>query len=85
VASQGLEIPGADYYRVSEHRGLLEFAVALGDWVEQGDVLARVHAIDRTGEPPVEYLAPFAGMLIGRRHPARVDIGDTFAVLAVKR
>ena len=29
--------------------------------------------------------APFAGMLIGRRHPARVDIGDTFAVLAVKR
>jgi len=44
-----------------------------------------VHAIDRTGEPPVEYLAPFAGMLIGRRHPARVDIGDTFAVLAVKR
>ena len=59
--------------------------MALGDWVEQGDVLARVHAIDRTGEPPVEYLAPFAGMLIGRRHPARVDIGDTFAVLAVKR
>ncbi|MGB2335697.1 MAG: N(2)-acetyl-L-2,4-diaminobutanoate deacetylase DoeB [Alcanivorax sp.] len=85
VTSQALEIPNADYYRVSEHRGLLEFAVALGEWVQQGDVLARVHAIDRTGEPPVEYLAPFAGMLIGRRHPARVDIGDTFAVLAVKR
>ncbi|PHR66170.1 N(2)-acetyl-L-2,4-diaminobutanoate deacetylase DoeB [Alcanivorax sp.] len=85
VTSQALEIPNADYYRVSEHRGLLEFAVALGEWVQQGDVLARVHAIDRTGEPPVEYLAPFKGMLIGRRHPARVDIGDTFAVLAVKR
>ncbi len=29
VASQALEIPGNEYYRVSEHRGLLEFAVAL--------------------------------------------------------
>ena len=85
VSSQALEIPGADYYRVSEHRGLLEFAVALGDWVQQGEVLARVHSLDRTGQPPVDYRAPFAGMLIGRRHPARVDIGDTFAVLAVKR
>ena len=85
VTSQALEIPSADYYRVSEHRGLLEFAVALGDWVQQGEVLARVHSLDRTGQPPVDYRAPFAGMLIGRRHPARVDIGDTFAVLAVKR
>ena len=85
VSSQALEIPSADYYRVSEHRGLLEFAVALGDWVQQGEVLARVHSLDRTGQPPVDYRAPFAGMLIGRRHPARVDIGDTFAVLAVKR
>ncbi len=85
VTSQALEIPSADYYRVSEHRGLLEFAVALGDWVQQGKVLARVHRLDRTGQPPVDYRAPFAGMLIGRRHPARVDIGDTFAVLAVKR
>ena len=85
VTSQALEIPSADYYRVSEHRGLLEFAVALGDWVQQGKVLARVHSLDRTGQPPVDYRAPFAGMLIGRRHPARVDIGDTFAVLAVKR
>ena len=85
VSSQALEIPSADYYRVSEHRGLLEFTVALGDWVQQGEVLARVHSLDRTGQPPVDYRAPFAGMLIGRRHPARVDIGDTFAVLAVKR
>ena len=85
VTSQALEIPSADYYRVSEHRGLLEFAGALGDWVQQGEVLARVHSLDRTGQPPVDYRAPFAGMLIGRRHPARVDIGDTFAVLAVKR
>jgi N-alpha-acetyl-L-2,4-diaminobutyrate deacetylase len=85
VASQALEIPGSEYYRVSEHRGLLEFAVALGDAVRAGDVLARVHSLERTGEAPVEYYAPCDGLLIGRRHPALVNVGDTFAVLAVPR
>ncbi|EKF74330.1 hypothetical protein A11A3_09025 [Alcanivorax hongdengensis A-11-3] len=85
VVSQALEIPHSDYYRVSEHDGLLEFAVALGDSVKAGQEIARVHSMVRTGEAPHIYRSPCDGILLGRRHPARVSIGDTFAVLAVPR
>ncbi|MDX1802961.1 MAG: N(2)-acetyl-L-2,4-diaminobutanoate deacetylase DoeB [Alcanivorax sp.] len=85
VASQALEIPDSSYYRVSEHHGLLEFAVSLGQAVHRGDLLARVHSLERTGVAAVDYRAPCDGVLLGRRHPARVNIGDTFAVLAVPR
>nr|WP_276607939.1 succinylglutamate desuccinylase/aspartoacylase family protein [Alloalcanivorax gelatiniphagus] len=78
-----LEIPDAAHYLQSEHAGLLEFAVNLGDQVCAGDLIARVHGIERTGVAPAEYLAPVDGLLIGRRHPARISLGDTFAVLAV--
>ncbi|MFP1681724.1 N(2)-acetyl-L-2,4-diaminobutanoate deacetylase DoeB [Alloalcanivorax sp. C16-1] len=78
-----LEIPDAAHYLQSEHAGLLEFAVNLGDPVTAGDLIARVHSLERTGVDPAEYRAPVDGLLIGRRHPARVSLGDTFAVLAV--
>lgn len=85
LPSQALEIPDGDAYRVSEHAGILEFAVALGDWVKEGDVIARIHDMHRTGTTPQEYLAPYDALLIGRRHSALVNVGDTFAVLAVPR
>ncbi|MEE2870992.1 MAG: N(2)-acetyl-L-2,4-diaminobutanoate deacetylase DoeB [Pseudomonadota bacterium] len=85
AVSQALEIPDGDAYRVSEHAGILEFTVTLGQWLQQGEVIARVYSLERTGQPPVEYRAPYDAMLLGRRHPAQVNIGDTFAVLAVPR
>lgn len=85
LPSQALEIPDGDAYRVSEHAGILEFTVALGDWVTEGEVIARIHDMHRTGTAPQEYRAPYNALLIGRRHPALVNVGDTFAVLAVPR
>ena len=85
LPSQALEIPDGDAYRVSEHAGILEFAVSLGDWVKEGEVIARIHDMHRTGTTPQECCDPYNALLIGRRHPALVNIGDTFAVLAVPR
>ena len=85
LPSMALEIPDGDAYRVSEHAGILEFAVSLGDWVKEGEVIARIHDMHRTGTTPQEYCAPYNALLIGRRHPALVNVGDTFAVLAVPR
>ena len=78
-----LEIPDAAHYLQAEHRGLLEFTVNLGDAVRAGDLIARIHDLERTGTAPADYHATVDGLLIGRRHPARVTLGDTFAVLAV--
>lgn len=83
VNTRKLEIPDAAHYLQAEHAGLLEFCVHLGDTVNAGDLIARVHAMERTGAAPAEYHATADGILIGRRHPARINMGDTFAVLAV--
>ncbi|WP_458734885.1 N(2)-acetyl-L-2,4-diaminobutanoate deacetylase DoeB [Zobellella taiwanensis] len=79
-----LDMPDGSCYMMSEHQGLLELCVSLGDRVSSGDLVARIHSLERTGQPPAEYRAKRDGILAGRRHPALIDIGDTFAVLAVE-
>ena len=77
-----LDMPDARCYTTSEHRGLLEMCRDLGEMVEAGDVLARVHDIDRTGARPVEYMARRSGLLAARHFPGLVQAGDTVAVVA---
>ena len=36
----------------------------------------------RTGAAPVEYRAERSGLLVARRFPAQVNMGDTIAVIA---
>lgn len=77
-----LEIPNASCYLQSEHSGILELCIALGDEVQKGDLIARIYSTERTGQAPAEYFADTDGILAARRHLARVELGDTFAVLA---
>ena len=77
-----LDMPDASCYVQSVHRGILELTLSLGERVRRGDLVARVHAFERTGTPAVEYRAERDGMLVARRFPALVDIGDTLAVIA---
>jgi len=77
-----LDMPDGNCYTTSEHRGLLEMCRDLGEIVAEGDVLARVHDIDRTGAAPVEYRARRAGLLAARHFPGLVQTGDTVAVVA---
>jgi N-alpha-acetyl-L-2,4-diaminobutyrate deacetylase len=75
-------MPDASCYTTSEHDGLLEMCKDLGDRVEAGDVLARVHDAMRTGRRPAEYRAKRSGLLAARHFPGLVQIGDTVAVVA---
>ena len=82
TAPVGLDMTADDCFLFSEHTGVLEPLVSLGEQVKQGQVLARIHEIERTDAPTHEYLAPRDGMVISRHFPSRVQMGDCLNVLA---
>lgn len=77
-----LDMPDGDCFVASEHGGLLEMCRDLGERVERGEVLARVHDVLRTGAAPVEYRAKRSGILAARHFPGLVQSGDTLALVA---
>ena len=74
--------PDSDCFVASEDDGLLEMCRDLGDAVEKGQVIARVHSARRTGAPAIEYRAKRSGLLAARHFPGLVKGGDTLAVIA---
>ena len=81
--SVNLDTPDGDCFVFSNHDGLIEPTVDLGSFVDEGDVLARVWPLDRTGIKPIEYRARRQGMLAGRHFPGLVKVGDFMAVIAI--
>ncbi|OLO12549.1 N-alpha-acetyl diaminobutyric acid deacetylase DoeB [Chromohalobacter japonicus] len=77
-----VDMPDASCYVQSEHSGLLELSFALGETVRRGDVIARIYDMTRTGSEPIVYHAQRDGVLVARRFPAQVNMGDTIAVIA---
>lgn len=77
-----LEFSNSDCFICSEHSGILEFYFTLGERVNKGDLIAKIHTIERSGMKSIEYRAKTTGLLAARRHLASVAIGDTFAVIA---
>ena len=82
--SISLVTPDHRSFVTSEHSGLLEMCVDLGSDVKNGEVLALVHDIERTGTQPVEYKATIDGVLAGRHYPSLTQPGDNLAVIAIK-
>jgi len=78
-----LDMPSGDCFTFSESDGLVAPCVDLGETVAKGQMLARVHGIDRTGASPAEYRAGIAGILTGRHFPGLVKSGDCLAVVGV--
>ena len=78
-----LDMPDERCFVTSEHSGILEFMVELGESVAEGDLLARVYDLERSGWRPVEYTAYRDGVVAGRHYPGLVQSGDTLAVIAV--
>ncbi|MFP6847826.1 MAG: N(2)-acetyl-L-2,4-diaminobutanoate deacetylase DoeB [Pseudomonas sp.] len=77
-----LDMPDGDCFVASAEDGLLEMCSDLGDHVEKGQVIARVHSVQRTGSAPSEYHAKRSGVLAARHFPGLVKGGDTIAVVA---
>ena len=80
-----LDVPDARCYVTSESRGLVEPCIDLGTEVKEGDVLMRVHDINRTGQLPVDCHAGIDGILVGRHFPGLIDYGDFVALVGVPR
>ena len=76
-------MPDGDCYVGSLSSGLVEFAMDLGKQVRRGDLVARVHDVERTGGAVAEYRAAREGILAGRHFPGLVQTGDTLAVIGV--
>jgi N-alpha-acetyl-L-2,4-diaminobutyrate deacetylase len=81
--TQRLDMPSDDCFVTSETSGLLEFCVDLGETVDEGQVLARIHDVERTGAEPADYRARIGGVLAGRHFPGLIGTGDCLAVVAV--
>jgi N-alpha-acetyl-L-2,4-diaminobutyrate deacetylase len=77
-----LNMPDDRSFVCCEHRGLVEPIVALGDTVKEGDLLAKIHNIDRTNTEPHEYFAKRDGMIITKHAPSIVNMGDNLFVIA---
>jgi N-alpha-acetyl-L-2,4-diaminobutyrate deacetylase len=82
AASVKLDMQQDNAYVFSEHNGLLEPCVSLGDPIQKGDLLARVYATERTGSEPFEYRAESDGIIMGRHFPSLIKIGDFMNVIA---
>ena len=79
-----LDMPSADCFTFSQHSGLVEPAVDLGGAIRAGEVLAKVHPVDRLGGAPAEYRAAIDGLLVARHFPGLIGPGDCLAVVAVE-
>lgn len=78
-----LDTPDGSCYVTSSHSGLFEPCAELGDWVEQGDVIARIRDIERTGAPVIEYKAKRSGIFAGRHFPGLIQTGDFICVIGI--
>lgn len=81
--TQWLDMPSSDCFSFAEDDGMVETLMDLGEKVTEGDVIARIHAIDRTGEAPQLIHAKMSGILAARHFPGLVKAGDCVAVTAV--
>ncbi len=78
-----LDMPDERCYVFSETSGLVEHCVDLGDEVKKGQLVAKVHNIERTGTNPVECFAGIDGVYTGGHFPGLVANGDFLGVIAV--
>jgi N-alpha-acetyl-L-2,4-diaminobutyrate deacetylase len=78
-----LDMPSGDCFSFAEDDGLIETMIDLGESVEAGQVVARIHPVGRTGGAPQEIRAKMSGLLAARHFPGLVKAGDCAAVLAV--
>jgi len=69
-------------YRFAPESGLYESCVDVGEMVEKGQSVGRIHFLERPDRAPVEVSAHAAGMLIAGRAPSMVKQGDCVACIA---
>jgi N2-acetyl-L-2,4-diaminobutanoate deacetylase len=80
-----IDMPDDNCFVTCETSGLMEPCVDLGDPVTKGQIIARVHDVERTGHPAVDFQSPMDGILAARHFPGLINMGDIAAVIAVEK
>jgi N-alpha-acetyl-L-2,4-diaminobutyrate deacetylase len=76
-----LDMPSGECFSFAEDDGMIETMVDLGEPVAEGQVIARIHPIGRTGVAPAEIRTRLTGLLAARHFPGLVKPGDCVAVI----
>jgi N2-acetyl-L-2,4-diaminobutanoate deacetylase len=71
-------------FHFTNHHGLVDFLVTLGQSVAKGEVIARIWDSHHTGLAPRNVYALMDGVVTARHHPGLVQSGDCLAVLATE-
>ncbi|HTV71039.1 MAG TPA: N(2)-acetyl-L-2,4-diaminobutanoate deacetylase DoeB [Rhizobiaceae bacterium] len=79
-----LDMPSGDCFCFAEEDGLVETMVDLGEAVTEGQVIARIYPIHRTGAAPQDIRAKMSGLLTARHFPGLIKAGDCASVVAVE-
>jgi len=77
-----LNMPDNRSFVCSEHDGIIEPFVDLGDEVKYGEIVARIHSTKHTNHDPVDYFALRDGMIIAKHYPSIINMGDNINVIA---
>lgn len=77
-----LDTMNPNCFLTSEHSGLVEMCRDLGAQIKEGDLIARIYDIERTGQAPVDYHARVDGIFMGKHFPGLIKPGDFLAVIA---
>ncbi|HFC05266.1 MAG TPA: N-alpha-acetyl diaminobutyric acid deacetylase DoeB [Rhizobiales bacterium] len=80
VPGINIRMENSDCFTFSQHHGMIEHLVSLGDTVTKGDALACIHNIDQTGIEPETYSAKQSGLVICQHVPGLIQSGDCLAV-----
>ncbi|MEK1886367.1 MAG: N(2)-acetyl-L-2,4-diaminobutanoate deacetylase DoeB [Phyllobacterium sp.] len=84
LETRWLDMPSGDCFAFAEDAGMIETMVDLGENVTKGQLIARIHAIGRTGVAPAEVRAKLGGLLAARHFPGLIKPGDCAAVIGVE-
>lgn len=76
-----LDMPSGDCFSFAEDAGLIETMIDLGDAVQEGQLIAQIYPIGRTGTAPAQIRARLTGILAARHFPGLVKPGDCVAVV----
>ena len=78
-----LRMPDDRCLVLAEHEGMVEYCASLEEQVREGQVIARIHDIRRTGGRPAECRARTDGLFIVQRSMGLAAMGDVVAAVGV--
>lgn len=80
--SRMIDTTTGNCFHFAEEAGLVEPLIDLGEMVEDGQPVARIWPVDRSGQPPEIARSMHSGILAARHFPGLVKSGDCLAVVA---